>query len=305
MDQSYIGGFCMSSASKSSSIRDIENKYGINLTTCTRHQLDALTSSASKTRSIHKLEDLMLNTKKFDIENMTEVERANLKYLVMSTDELLDILKRKARSIYYKPCEARLRWLMSFNDFYQICAYKLLLNDGILRFNANYKLEPAIHCWFLRTAMWQTYHKASVADEVAILDKPCGDDTDTTLGDLMLRDDDGFWEGNNYNENSLDANKRIDWILSLMDKTPSKRIVFKANDTIIPFSEYTLAKLFMVHQLGKKELSKMMYNTENKKLVSNQIFNKFYKQTMMHISELLNKEACEVGETFSINVDEL
>lgn len=290
----------MNSTSKSNSIRDIENKYGINLTTCTRGQLDALTSSSSATKSIHKLADLMLNTKQFDIENMTDVERANLKYLVMSTDELLDILKRKSKSIYYKPREARLRWLMSFNDFYQICAYKLLLNDGILRFNANYKLEPAIHCWLLRTAMWQTYHKATVADEVAILDAPCGDDTDTTIGELKLKD-----ESSISNENSIDASKRIDWILSLMDKTPSKRIAFKANDTVIPFSEYTLAKLFMVHQLGKKELSKMMYNLDNKKLVSNQIFNKFYKQTMLHIAELLNKEANEVGETFSINADEL
>lgn len=288
------------STSKSSSIRDIENKYGINLTTCTRGQLDALTSSNSKSRSIHKLDDLMLNTRKFDIENMTDVERANLKYLVMSTDELLDILKRKSKSIYYKPCEARLRWLMSFNDFYQICAYKLLLNDGILRFNANYKLEPAIHCWLLRTAMWQTYHKATVADEVAILDKPCGDDTDTTIGELMLKDD-----GYMSHEGSVDADKRIDWILSAMDKTPNNRIVFKANDTIIPFSEYTLAKLFMVHQLGKKELSKMMFNTTNNKLVSNQIFNKFYKQTMMHIAELLNKEANECGETFSIDENDL
>lgn len=288
------------STSKSSSIRDIENKYNISLTTCTRSQLDALTSSHSATHSIHKLDDLMLNTRQFDIENMTDIERANLKYLVMSTDELLDVLKRKAKSIYYKPCEARLRWLMSFNDFYQICAYKLLLNDGILRFNANYKLEPAIHCWLLRTAMWQTYRKATVADEVAILDKPCGDDTDTTVGELMLKDDE-FCSG----ECSLDASKRIDWILSLMDKTPNTRIVLKANKTVIPLSEYTLAKLFMVHQLGKKELSKMMYNTTNNKLVSNQIFNKFYKQMIMHVADLLNKEANEVGETFSINEDEL
>ena len=288
------------STSKSSSIRDIENKYGINLTTCTRSQLDALTSSNSKSHTIHKLDDLMLNTRKFDIENMTDVERANLKYLVMSTDELLDILKRKSKSIYYKPCEARLRWLMSFNDFYQICAYKLLLNDGILRFNANYKLEPAIHCWLLRTAMWQTYHKATVADEVAILDKPCGDDTDTTIGELMLKDDSYI-----SHEGSVDADKRIDWILSAMDKTPNNRIVFKANNTVIPLSEYTLAKLFMVHQLGKKELSKMMFNTTNNKLVSNQIFNKFYKQTMMHIAELLNKEANECGETFSIDENDL
>ena len=97
----------------------------------------------------------------------------------------------------------------------------------------------------------------------------------------------------------------FDWILSLMDKTPNTRIVLKANKTAIPLSEYTLAKLFMVHQLGKKELSKMMYNTTNNKLVSNQIFNKFYKQMIMHVADLLNKEANEVGETFSINEDEL
>lgn len=288
------------STSKSSSIRDIENKYGVNLTTCTRGQLDALTSSSSAVKTISKLSDLMINTKKFDIENMTDIERANLKYLVMSTDELLDILKRKSKSIYYKPCEARLRWLMSFNDFYQICAYKLLLNDGILRFNANYKLEPAIHCWLLRTAMWQTYHKVTVADEVAILDKPCGDDTETTVGELMLKD-----ESYLSNESNADANNRINWILSSMDKTPNSRIVFKANNTVIPFSEYTLAKLFMVHQLGKKELSKMMFNTANNKLVSNQIFNKFYKQTMLHIAELLNKEANECGEIFEIDENEL
>lgn len=290
---------CMSK-SKSSSIRDIENKYGINMTTCTRAQLDALTSSNSASRSIHKLNDLMINTRKFDIENMTDVERANLKYLVMSTDELLDTLKRKSKSIYYKPCETRLRWLMSFNDFYQICAYKLLLNDGILRFNANYKLDPAIHCWLLRTAMWQTYHKATVADEVAILDKPCGDDTDTTIGELMLKDD-----SYTSNEGTIDTDNRIKWILSEMDKTPNNRIVFKANGTTVPFSEYSLAKLFMVHQLGKKELSKMMFNTSNNKLVSNQIFNKFYKQTMMHIADLLNKEANECGETFSIDENDL
>ena len=242
----------------------------------------------------------MINTRQFDLDNMTEVERANLKYLVMSTDELLDILKRKAKSIYYKPREARLRWLMSFNDFYQICAYKLLLNDGILRFNANYKLEPAIHCWLLRTAMWQSYKKVSQADEVAILDKPCGDDNDTTIGDLMLKD-----ESYEIDMLSSDASRRIDSILLEMDRTPSKRIVFKAGNTTIPFSEYTLAKLFMVHQLGKKELSKMMYNTTNNKVVSNQIFNKFYKQTMMHIADLLNREAISCGETFSINENEL
>lgn len=279
--------------SKSKSIRDIEKKYNLNMSTCTKAQLDLLTSG--KNKLVHKLSDLMLETKQFDIDNMSDIERANLKYLVMSTEEVLDILKRKSKSIYYKPCEARLRWLMSYNDFYQICAYKLLLNDGILRFNANYKLEPAVHCWLMRTAMWQTHRKVSVADEVCILDKPCNDDTDTTVGDLMLKDD------SEDVGNSADADTRIEWILSEMDKTPNSRLVFKANDTVIPFSEFTLAKLFIVHQLGKKELSKMLYNTTNGKTVSNQIFNKFYKQTLTHIAELLNKEAESVGETFAFN----
>lgn len=288
------------STSKSSSIRDIENKYGISLTHCTRADLDYLTSKNSSNRVIKKLSDLMINTRQFDISNMTDIERSNLKYLVMSTEELLDILQRKTKSIYYKPQEARLRWLMSYNDFYQVCAYKLLLNDGILRFNANYKLEPAIHCWILRTAMWQTHHKVSVADEVTILDKPCSDDTDTTIGELMLKDD-----SETSKENSLDTHKRIDWILSEMDKTQSKQIVFKANDTVIPLSEYNLAKLFIVHQLGKKELSKLMFNTRNNKLVSNQIFNKFYKQTLTHIASLISKESLDAGEEFSIDEDKL
>lgn len=288
------------STSKSESIRDIENKYEINLTTCTKAQLDLLTSKKSSHRTIRKLSDLMINCKQFDISNMTDIERANLKYLVMSTDELLGLLEKKSKSIYYKPCETRLRWLMSYNDFYQICAYKLLLNDGILRFNANYKLDPAVYCWLLRTAMWQSYKRPTRPDELCILDKPCGDDTDTTIGELMLKDDSYM-----SHEGSIDSERRIKWILSLMDKTPNNRIVFKAGNTVIPFSEYTLAKLFMVYQLGKKELSKMMFNTTNNKLVSNQIFNKFYKQTMMHISDLLNKEASECGEKFSIDENEL
>lgn len=290
----------MKSVSKSSSIRDIENKYGINLTTCTKSQLDSLTSKYSDKKAISSLKDLMLNSNQFDLVNMTDIERANLKYLVMSTDELLDILKRKVKSIYYKPREARLRWLMSLNDFYQICAYKLLLNDGILRFNADYKLDPAIHCWLLRTAMWQTHKKVSTADEVTILDKPCNDENGTTIGDLLLKD-----HSYELDTMALDSSNRIDLILSKMDKTPNKRIVFKANDTVIPFSEYTLAKLFIVHQMSKKELSKLMYNTSTNKLVSNQIFNKFYKQTLMHIAELLNDEAKSAGETFEIDENEL
>ena len=288
------------STSKSSAIRDIENKYNINLTTCSRKQLDDLTSKHSSKRAICKYSDIMLNTKQFDLDNMTETERANLKYLVMSTDEVIETLHKKAKSIYYKPCEARLRWLMSFNDFEQICAYKLLLNDGILKFNANYKLDPAIHCWLLRTAMWKTHRKVSQADEVAILDKPCNDDSSTTIGELMCKDD-----SLNLDLNSYDAQRRIDWILESMDKTPSTKLVLKANNTQIAYSEYNLAKLFMKYHLGKKELSKMLFNTSNNKLVSNQIFNKFYKQTLMHIAELINKEANECCETFDIDESSL
>lgn len=282
------------SVSKSSSIRDIENKYNINLTSCTKSQLDALTSKVSKSKAINKLSDLMVNTHQFDVDNMSEIERANLKYLVMSTDEVLETLNRKSKSIYYKPQEARLRWLMSYNDFYQICAYKLLLNDGILRFNANYKLEPAIHCWLMRTAMWQTHKKASVADEVCILDKPCGDDNETTIGDLMLKDHTSDMTTN------IDLNEKISWILSSMDKTESNRIVLKANNTSIPYSEHNLAKLFVVYQLGKKELSKLVYNKETKKLVSNQIFNKLYKSMMLHIASLLNSESSSSEEFINI-----
>lgn len=290
----------MASISKSKSIRDIEDKYGINLTTCTRAQLDSLTSDKSSSKLISKLDDLMISTRKFDINNMSDIERANLKYLVMSTDEVLDVLKRKSKSIYYKPRYKRLRWLMSYDDFYQTCAHKLLLNDGILKFDANYKLECAIHFWFDRVAGWKCIRKANIADEICILDKPCGDDTEVTVGDLMLKNMDYESEYSNP-----DISNNINYILSSMDKSESKRIVFKANDIVVPFSEYTLAKLFIVHQLGKKELSKMMFNKSNNKTVSNQIFNKFYKQTLMHIAELLNIEANKCGETFSINKEDL
>lgn len=286
----------MTSFSKSKSIRDIENKYGINLTSCTRVQLNKLISQ----KVITKLSDLMINTKQFDIDQMSDIERANLKYLVMSTDELLNLLSKKSKSIYYKPCEYRLRQLMSYNDFYQTCAYKLLLNDGILRFNANYKLDPAIHCWLLRTAMWKSYKRVTCPDELYILDKPCSDDTVTTIGDLILKEDNDL-----DFESSIDSSKRIDWILSQMNKVSNNRIVLKINNTVVPLSEYNLAKLFIVHRLNKKELSKMVYNVTSNRLVSNQIFNKFYKQTLMHIAELLNKEAIECGERFSINESEL
>lgn len=290
----------MISISNSASIRNIENTYGINLTTCTRPQLDSLTSKHSSHRVITTLRDLMLDSNKFDLDNMTEIERANLKYLVMSTEELLHTLKKKVTSIYYKPCESRLRWLMSYNDFYQVCAYKLLLNDGILRFDANYKLDPAIHFWLLRTAMWQTHHKVSTADEVTILDQSCSDESETTIGDLMLKDD-----CIDLNTLNIDSTNRINFILSKMSRKQSNRLVFKANETVIPVSEYTLAKLFIVHRLGKKELSKLMFNKDKNQTVSNQMFNKIYKQTLMHIASLLSDEAELVGETFTLNEDEL
>lgn len=286
--------------SNSVSIADIENKYEINMTTCTRAQLDALTSDSSGSKKIKSLDDLMISTRQFDIDNMSDIERANLKYLLMSTDEMLEVLNRKAKSIYYKPVHARLRWLMSFDDFYQTCAYKLLLNDGILRFNANYKLECAIHLWFSRVAWWKSAHRVKRADEVTILDRPCNDDTDTTIGDLMLKED-----SINLDESSLDANYRIKHILEMMDKTASRHIVIKAGNISIPMSEYNIAKLFLVYKLGKKELSKMIVNTKNNKLVSNQIFNKFYKNTLMHISELLNGELSEVGESFYLDENSL
>lgn len=292
----------MKSTSKSSSIRDIENKYNINLTTCTHAQLDSLTSKSSKHKVISKLKDLMINTRQFDLKNMTEAERANLKYLVMSTDEILEVLKKHTKSIYYKPRYKRLRWLMSYDEFYQTCAHKLLLNDGILKFNANYKLECALHFWFDRVAGWKCIRKANIADEITILDKPCGDDSDTTIGELMLKGNEDEYSPECF---SIDVNRRINLLLESMDKTPHNKIVLRAGNTEIPFSEYALAKLFIVHQLSKKELAKIVINSSTQKPVSNQIFNKFYKQTLMHISELLNKEANECGEYFSINENDL
>ena len=286
----------MKSASNSKSIRDIENKYNINLTTCSRKDLDLLTSKFSNNRKIKKLDDLMINTRLFDIKNMTDIERANLKYLVMSTEEVSDLISKKAKSVYYKAKNTRIRSVMSYNDFYQVCAYKLLLNDGILKFNGNYKLDPAMHCWFTRVAMWKSYKKVTDPDEITILDKPCNDDSDTTIGDLILKSD--FDKDESFN---IDYEFRVNNILSNMEKTPNNRISIKVGDVSIPMSEYVIAKLFIVYGIGKKELSKMMYNNTNNKLVSNQIFNKFYKHTMLHIADILNKEAATVGETFSIN----
>lgn len=285
------------SVSNSSSIRDIENKYGISLTSCNKHQLDSLTSSSSRYRVIRKLSDLMINTHQFDLSNMTDIERTNLKYLVMSTEEVIDLIRQKASIIYHKPAQTRLRSRMTFDDFYQSCAYKVMLNDGILRFNADYKLEPAIYCWLLRNAMWQAYKRAGAEDELVVLDAPCSSENDTSLKDLIST--------SSISVETIDHEDRVKNILNKMSKDESNFIVFKAGSTQIPLSEYNLAKLFMVHHLEKKELSKIMYNTKTEKLVSNQIFNKFYKQTLMHIAEILQKEANFCGEKFSIDSEDL
>lgn len=292
------------STSKSQSIQDIENKYNINLSTCTKEQLNLLTLGNGKKKAIHTLSDLMLNTKKFDLANMTDIERINLKYLVMSTDEVLDVLRRKASSIYYKPAQTRLRSRMTFEDFYQSCAYKVMLNDGILRFDANYKLEPAMHCWLLRNAMWMSYKKAGHEDDMVILDAPVGHGTSgktagerTTMLDLI--------SAAGIDPSCIDYKERVSLILSKMSKEASDFIVLKAGNTQIPMSEYNIAKLFIIHHLGKKELSRIMYNTKTSKLVSNQIFNKFYKQTLMHIVCLLQDEAEFCGERFDLDKDEL
>lgn len=285
------------SRSNSQSIRDIENRYNIDLSTCNKYQLDRLTSSSSKYKVIHKLSDLMINTNQFDLANMTDTERANLKYLVMSTDEVTDILKRKASGIYYKPCQTRLRARMTFDDFYQSCAFKVMLNDGILRFNAKYKLEPAIHCWLLRNAMWQTYKKSGHEDELLVLDSPMNGDAEFTLLDTVSSAE--------FDVCSIDYKNRIRFILRQMDREESSFIVLRAGDTQVPMSEYNIARLFITYNMGKKELSRIMYNTKTGKLVSNQIFNKFYKQTLMRIANIISDEADFCGEKFSINQEEL
>jgi hypothetical protein len=239
----------------------------------------------------------MINTNQFDLANMTDVERSNLKYLVMSTDEVTDILKRKASGIYYKPCQTRLRARMTFEDFYQSCAFKVMLNDGILRFNASYKLEPAIHCWLLRNAMWQAYKRSGHEDDLLVLDSPINGDNDCTLIDMISISE--------FNICSIDYKYRIKNILRQMNREESSFIVLKAGNTQVPMSEYNIAKLFMLYQMGKKELSRIMYNTKTDKLVSNQIFNKFYKQTLMRIANIIGNEAAFCGEKFSINQEDL
>ena len=287
---------CISS-SKSHSIRDIENRYKINLSTCSKDQLEGLTSSSSKYKEIHKLSDLMINTHQFDLANMTDVERENLKYLVMSTDEVLDTLKRKASSIYYKACQTRLRARMTFDDFYQSCAFKVMLNDGILRFNADYKLEPAMHCWLLRNAMWQTYKRSGHEDDLLVLDSPVKGDPGCTLLNMISTD--------GVNVCSIDYKNRIKAILRQASKEESSLIVLKAGNAQVPMSEYNIARLFIMHHMRKKELSKIMYNTRTGKLVSNQVFNKFYKHALMRIVSIISDEADFCGEKFSLNQEDL
>lgn len=287
------------STSKSKSIQKIENTYGFKVADCKHYFMDSLTGDFNGEPKIKGFSDLMLGSNKFDIENMSDKERSNLQYIVLSTKEVLDTVKRKTKSIYYKPRYGRLRFLMSYDDFYQICMDKLMLNNGILKFDANYKFECAINFWFDRVAGWKCIRKAKIADEVAILDKPCNDDNETTLGELMLHKD-----LDEFNETDYEVSLRIKLILDNMDKTKSTKYILKANNIEVPYSEYTLAQLFVVHSLGKKELSKIIYNNSNGKLISNQSFNKLYKQMIMHISNVLSKECAKSGERFDINIDE-
>lgn len=289
----------MYSNTKSNSIRKIETHYGINMSSIKTWMMDKLTSSFNGTPTINGFKDLMLGDHLFDLSNMTESELTNLRYLTLSTKEVIEVANRKIKCVYYKPKFARLRMLMSYDDFYQICMDKLMLNNGILKFDANYKLECALQYWFERVAMWKSKHRANVADEVAILDKPCSDDNGTTIGDLILKD-----EVEEFNELDADVEYRLNHILSNMDKSVNNRIVLKAGNTSIPLSEYNLAKLFITHSFGKKELSKMMINTTNNKPVSNQIFNKFYKQMIADVASQISQEYSDLGEVFKINIDE-
>lgn len=283
---------------KSKSIRNIENQYNINMTTIKPWQMNCLVMG--KRPIISGFSDLMLGDHLFDIENMTDAELSNLRYLTLSTKEVLTTVERKVKCIYYKPRYARLRFLMSYDDFYQVCMDKLMLNNGILKFNANYKFECAVQFWFDRVAMWKCKHRANVADEVTILDRPCNDDSDTTIGDLMLHDVE--FESS---ELDLDVDRRVCHLLGEMSKLAmSKTVVLRAGNVTVPLSEYALAKLFVIDHLGKHELSKMMYNVASNKLVSNQIFNKFYKQMIMHVARLVSDECASVGESFAINIDE-
>lgn len=290
----------MISTSKSKTIRNIENNYNFSMTNCKSWFMDKLTNPTEGQPVIKSFKDLMFDDHVFDLENMTEQEITHLRYLVLSMKEVLSTIDKKVKCVYYKPSYARLRFLMSYDDFYQACIDKLLLNNGILKFDANYKFEPAVQFWFDRVAAWKCKHKVKTADELTILDQPCSEDSETTMGDLLP-----YRELDETNDIELEVNLRINNLLNSMDKTPSNRISFKAGDTTIPMSEYILAKLFIQHHLGKKELSKMMYNNTTKKLVSNQIFNKFYKNTLIHLSELINKEYNEVGGCFSIDSKEL
>ena len=287
------------STSKSKSIQKIENTYGFKVADCKHYFMDSLTGKFNGEPKIKCISDLMLGSNKFDIENMSDIEKSNLQYIVLSTKEVLDTVKRKTKNIYYKQRYGRLRFLMSYDDFYQICMDKLMLNNGILKFDANYKFECAINFWFDRVAGWKCIRKAKVADEVAILDKPCNEDGDTTIGDLILHK-----ELDEFNETDYESNLRVNLILNQMNNSESTKYVIKAHKTELPYSEQNLAKLFIVYHLGKKELSKIIYNKSNCKPVSNQSFNKLYKQMITDIAVILNKESNEVGEQFEINIDE-
>lgn len=305
------------------SISAIESTYKI--TSSISNKLDHSSLDLFMIRNnIRKVSDLMIGSHQFDIENMTRTEKDNLKYLVLSTDEIKKIMNKHVRSIYLNSKSWRLRDVMSYEDFYQTCFYKLLLNDGILRFNADYSLECAINCWICRTAMWKAYKKVNEGDLVCVLDMPIrgSENAPVTVGDIIMGanvegiygiNKDPLYDCNDYQSLTVkdpsnikeDSKRMIKLILSKMDGTPNRRLSVRTKDVHAPLSESLLAWLIVEGGISKKELAKMIFNDETDKLVSNQIFNKFYKHTILHIAKVIDQESKKYGETFSIDEAEL
>ena len=275
------------SESKSQVIRAIRDAYGVDLATASKTELRLLASETSRYHRISSLSDLMLGFRKFDIENMNTKERDNLKYLVLSTKELSDLIDTKSRVVYYKPCEMRLRRLMSYQDFRQSCYYKLLLNDGILKFDANYRLDPAIYCWVLRNAIWLSKRKATDTDEVAILDAVYKD-TKYTYADILLKE-----EASEMNTEAMDTMNLVKVITDRLDKTESNRISLRIMDNCYtPYSEYAFAIMYIKFGLSKKEMSQVVVNSRTLKPVANQIFNSLYKRMITDVADIYNEETC-------------
>lgn len=285
------------SQSNSQVIRAIRETYGVDIASASKAELRLLVSENSRHHRISSLSDLMLGFRKFDIENMSTDERNNLKYLALSTKELSDLIDTKSRIVYYKPCETRLRRLMSYQDFRQSCYYKLLLNDGILKFDANYRLDPAIYCWVLRNAIWLSKRKATDADEIAILDAVYKD-TRYTYADILLKD-----EAVEMDTESVDALNLIKVITDRLDKTKSPRIRLKVMENCYtPYSEFVFAVMFIKFGLSKREMSQIVVNSRTLKPVANKIFNNLYKKMVTDVADIYNDET---GSSFRLDPSEL